>query len=136
MVPPPPLPFAIDVARSGRRAVLGLSGELDLSVEPQVAAALADVASAETIVVIDLRALTFIDSSGVRALIEARRRCAELRCALYLVPGTEPVQRVLRLCGVQEHFEVLDDPADSPTLTAVPDLPAAEHRTNGAASAG
>ena len=53
-----------------------------------------------------------------------------------LVPGTEPVQRVLRLCGVQEHFEVLDDPADSPTLTAVPDLPAAEHRTNGAASAG
>src|SRR6478672_5334060 len=125
-VSPPPTPFAIDVARVGRRAVLGLSGELDVAVEPQVAAALADVASAESVVVIDLRALTFIDSGGVRALIEAQRRCAELRCALYLVPGTAPVQRVLSLCGVQERFEVLDDPADAPTLTAVPDPPAAE----------
>ena len=135
MVPPPPPPFAIDVARSGRRAVLGLSGELDLSVEPQVAAALADVASAETIVVIDLRALTFIDSSGVRALIEAAPlRGASLRPLPRAGYGAGPARPPPG--GVQEHFEVLDDPADSPTLTAVPDLPAAEHRTNGAASAG
>lgn len=57
-----------------------------------MAAAPADVVSSDGIVVIDLRALTFMDSNGVRALMQAHRRCAQVRCARYLVPGTAPVQ--------------------------------------------
>lgn len=133
MIQPLPPVFAIDLALSGRRAVLTLSGELDLSGEQEVVAALAEVVRGESIVVIDLRGLTFIDSSGIRALIDALRRCAEARCALYLVPGTAEVQRVLALCGIDEHFNLLEDPADAPTLSAVPDLPAEEPQALGAA---
>lgn len=31
---------------------------------------------------------------------------------------------VLALCGIDGHFNLLEDPADAPTLSAVPDLPA------------
>ena len=115
-----PPDFAIAVERSGPRAVLSLSGELDLSGEAEVAPALDHVvASGARTVVIDLRELTFIDSSGIRALIAAQRRCAAARCPLYVVPGPAPVRRVLALCGVEERFALLDDPADAPNVGAL-----------------
>jgi anti-sigma B factor antagonist len=124
MFEPLPPEFEIAVSRTGRRAVLALSGEFDLSVEPEVTATLERVvATPESIVVLDLRALTFIDSTGIRALIEAQRRCATAHCALYLVSGPPEVRRVLTLCCIEERFALLRDPADAPTLTAVPDLP-------------
>jgi anti-anti-sigma factor len=119
-----PPQFSIAVSRTGRRAVVALSGELDLAVEPELTATLEDVvATGESIVVVDLRALTFIDSTGIRALIEAKRRCTTAHCPLYLVNGPPEVRSVLALCGVEERFALLDDPADAPTLAAVPDLP-------------
>jgi anti-sigma B factor antagonist len=118
-----PPPFSIAVSRTGRRAVVALSGELDLAVEPELTATLEDVVAAgESIVVLDLRGLTFIDSTGIRALIEAQRRCATAHCPLYLVSGPPEVRRVLTLCCIEERFALLHDPADAPTLTAVPDL--------------
>jgi len=123
MFQPPPPEFAIAVSRTGRRAVLALSGEFDLSVETEMTATLESVVSTgRSIVVLDLRALTFIDSTGIRALIEAQRRCATAHCPLYLVSGPPEVRHVLALCGVEERFALLRDPADAPTLTAVPDL--------------
>jgi anti-sigma B factor antagonist len=122
MYEPLPPEFAIAVSRTGRRAVLALSGEFDLSVEPQLTAALERVVTAgESIVVLDLRALTFIDSTGIRALIEAQHRCATARCPLYVVSGPPEVRHVLALCGVEERFALLHHPDDAPTLTAVPD---------------
>jgi anti-sigma B factor antagonist len=123
MFQPMPPEFSIAVSRTGRRAVLALSGELDLAVEPELTATLEDVVAAgESIVVLDLRALTFIGSTGIRALIEAKRRCTTAQCPLYLVSGPPEVRSVLALCGVEERFALLHDPADAPTLTAVPDL--------------
>jgi anti-sigma B factor antagonist len=135
MFAPVPPPFAIAVSRTGRRAVVALSGELDLSVEPELSATLDRVVTAgESIVVLDLRELTFIDSTGIRALIEAHRRCATARCQLYLVSGPPEVRSVLTLCGIEERFTLLHDPADAPTLTAVPDLPDVRALSGAAAS--
>ena len=82
---------------------LELEGELDLS----NAAALDDEirlaeTSAETIT-IDLRALTFMDSSGLHAITAAQERSGAGH-RLHLRKGTRAVQRVFRLTGAEERL--------------------------------
>ena len=62
--------------------------------------------------VLDLAAVTFVDSAGLRALIEIKRRARERRVALETVPPPEEVRAVFRLSGVEpleEHTEHLRD---------------------------
>ena len=63
------LDFDLTVARDERGARrLTLRGELDLATAPRLEHALADAGED---VVLDLRGLTFMDSTGVRVLLEA-----------------------------------------------------------------
>jgi len=64
------LDFDLTVARDDRGARrITLRGELDLATVPRLEHALAN--AGEDVVVIDLRGLTFMDSTGVRVLLEA-----------------------------------------------------------------
>jgi anti-anti-sigma factor len=62
------LDFDLTVAREEGATRLTLRGELDLGSAAQLERALAD---ADGDVVLDLRGLTFMDSTGVRVLLEA-----------------------------------------------------------------
>ena len=53
---------------------------------------------------IDLRGLTFIDSSGIRALLLATRRSQRRAAKLSIIPGPPQVMRVFELLGLQEAF--------------------------------
>ena len=57
-------------------------------------------------VVIDLRDLTFIDSSGIRALLTCDRNARQTggRISVVLAPG--PVARAIDLCGVRDWLNV------------------------------
>jgi anti-anti-sigma factor len=59
---------------------------------------------------IDLRELTFLDSSGLARLVAARRRARRLGHRLVLVRGTAAVQRVFQLTAVDEAFEIINGP--------------------------
>jgi anti-sigma B factor antagonist len=59
--------------------------------------------------VLDLRALSFMDSSGLRALLAADARAKEAGRRLVLVRGDERVQRVLRITRLDERLEIVDD---------------------------
>jgi anti-sigma B factor antagonist len=61
-------------------------------------------------IVLDLRRVTHIDSSGVRALVLAQRAASAADVEVCLVPGASHVRRVLRTTGVAGHFRILDDP--------------------------
>ncbi len=99
----------IDSEHTGTTGRLVLRGELDISTAEQLEAQLDTLASAGSErVVLDLRELEFIDSSGVRALVLAARRFNETGRELALIRGVEEVDRVLRLTGVDEQIEVLD----------------------------
>jgi anti-anti-sigma factor len=50
--------------------------------------------------VLDLSRLTFIDSSGVHALIDTSERCAGQGTRCVVIPGRRAVQRVFDVCGV------------------------------------
>jgi len=59
---------------------------------------------------IDLRELTFLDSTGLSRLVAARRRARKAGRRLVLVRGSAPVQRLFALTAVDEHFEIVNEP--------------------------
>jgi anti-sigma B factor antagonist len=61
-------------------------------------------------VVIDLRQLTFMDSTGVAALVAADRYARRDGWSLAIVKGPPQVQRVLEICGLTEVLPLADEP--------------------------
>jgi anti-sigma B factor antagonist len=82
----------------GLRA-LRLEGELDLASRTILEDAIARIATRGAAVVLDLRALTFMDASGVHVALGAQELCAVRGCELRLIPGPAAVQRVFELAG-------------------------------------
>jgi anti-sigma B factor antagonist len=92
--------------------VVALAGELDLYNAHTVREALLDEAGRKPErLVIDLSKVTFIDSTGLGVLIEARTRLQNRGAFLLASPGLE-TRRALEISGLDRHFavhETLDD---------------------------
>jgi anti-sigma B factor antagonist len=95
-----PPEFSVTVARRGDTVTLAVAGELDLATTPQVAAHLDALEPGVGAVVLDLSAVTFLDSSGVALLLAIARR-AEQEGWRLSITGTPPqAHGVLELCGL------------------------------------
>ena len=87
--------------REGDIHTIGLSGELDLATAEGVRAELDRVEGGDArSIVLDLSGLTFMDSTGVRLLVQAHLRSTADSERLTLLRGQAAVQRVLQLSGV------------------------------------
>jgi len=62
---------------------------------------------AETMVVLDLQQLQFIDSTGLRVILAALERCRERGQKFAVTPGSQQVRRLLSLTGVAEHLPTI-----------------------------
>lgn len=97
---PSPGTLVITSAVENGAASIALAGELDLSGARQLEARLDEAEREGTArLVIDLRALSFIDSTGLRLLLQADARARERGCDLVLRPGEPGVQRVFEVTG-------------------------------------
>jgi anti-sigma B factor antagonist len=103
--------FHCESGRNGGTAWVRPVGELDLDTVPQLEEALAAMRAEARRLVLDLRGLTFMDSTGLRLVIrwdgEARRDGFEFA----IVPGSEVVQRVIRLTGMDDQLTFADPPS-------------------------
>lgn len=101
---------------AGRSFVIALRGEWDLYNRPELDAALLEAeAAGEARLVIDLSHATFIDSSVLGALVEARKRLQE-RVAIAVVAEDRQIRKVFEITGLDQVFslhETLDDLAAS-----------------------
>jgi anti-sigma B factor antagonist len=88
------------------QAVVALRGELDVADAASVAAALAAVAARAAEMIVDLAGLEFIDSSGVAALVLARKRARRTGGDLLLAAPQDQVLRVLAVTRLAEVFPV------------------------------
>lgn len=96
------------VRRESGATVVGLAGELDLYNANDVREALLEVCAEEPVrLVVDLAEVTFIDSTALGVLIEARSRMTNRRAFLLAAPGMETT-RALEISGLDKHFVVLD----------------------------
>lgn len=91
------------------RAVLSVTGEIDLAVAARFAQELDGLVhdSAGTGVV-DLSGVGFIDSSGIRELLKAKRAAREADTDLLLLSPSDFCRRVLEISGVWSDFTVLE----------------------------
>lgn len=77
---------------------------------------------------LDLRELTFMDSSGVRLIFREDRRARSAGHRFSLIAGNPAVQRVLRICGLTERLDFGDPVAPAPLKRTVSPRPAAGER--------
>jgi anti-anti-sigma factor len=101
--------FHLHVDRRGSTAILRAAGELDILGAERLEACIGDLAgNSPDTVVIDLREVSFIDSTGLRSLIRAQARGTEADWSLKLVRGPDPVQRVIELTRVDAVFDFVE----------------------------
>jgi anti-anti-sigma factor len=87
-----------------------LAGELDIATAPKLDEEVRRLeAGGHELIVIDLRGLRFMDSSGLRALLAADTRAHELGRRVVIVRGDDRVQRVLRITRLDERLEIVED---------------------------
>jgi anti-anti-sigma factor len=102
--------FRVDVEDDGTLLVLRLHGELDLMSVPTVEETV-DRHRGRQAVVVDLRDLEFMDSSGLRMIIELRNR-SDGTPVSFVAPG-ERVGRVLDMTGVRSKLTWVEDPREA-----------------------
>jgi anti-sigma B factor antagonist len=96
----------VDEQRDGEAAVVALTGELDVAGAPRLQRTLARlIADTETsALTLDLLQLTFIDSSGLAAIVYASRLCEQRGCKLSVIRGSDAVHSVFEMTGLAEHL--------------------------------
>jgi anti-anti-sigma factor len=111
-----PLVFTTALTSAGD-VLISLTGELDLSGAGPLDEELDRLAAEDGVrrVVLDLRGLEFMDSSGLRTVALAERRLAAVDRALVLVRGPEAVQRVFAITRMEDHLTFVDDPSEAAT---------------------
>jgi anti-sigma B factor antagonist len=102
--------LSLEISHSGRTAVIALAGELDIAGAATLERELAGVD--DPTVVVDLRGLGFMDSSGLRALVVAALRLSAAGRRFALVPGAARVMRVFDVTRMRERLDFVADPAE------------------------
>ncbi len=103
--------FGLKVVQTNGTTRIAPSGELDIASAPEFEQAIAD-ATAEpgAELVLDLRELTFMDSTGLRALAQTNARAGEAGFALTIVRGPRQIARVLEISGLADLLPLVDAP--------------------------
>lgn len=105
--------FRVETHTTGRAATVTVSGELDLVSSPTLEAALERVGATDIdLVLLDLRGLEFMDSTGLHLLIKAQQRLQELGRQFAVIRGGVQVERLLSLTGVAELLKIVDSPEE------------------------
>ncbi|MBV9838116.1 MAG: STAS domain-containing protein [Solirubrobacterales bacterium] len=103
----------VEVRSEPRATVLAVSGELDLASSPALEEALERVRESDpATLILDLRELVFIDSTGLSVLVKADQRARETGKRFGLVNGPSQVQRLLVLTGLTERLTMADTPEE------------------------
>ncbi|MDA0162153.1 STAS domain-containing protein [Solirubrobacter ginsenosidimutans] len=98
--------FSVSRRRVGDAIVVAPAGEIDLATVDDLQAAVDAAAGESEQVVLDLREVTFIDSAGLRLVLQSSRAIA----GFGVVRGSREVQRVFDLVGLDDRLTMLDRP--------------------------
>lgn len=100
--------FATTVLRHGDRAVVYVSGDVDLSTEDHLRQALLSLIGAQRVrqVVVDLREIGFFGSDGLRVLAQAQL-ASELEGVTLTLAAVPPnVLRIMEITGMAGSFRI------------------------------
>ena len=110
----------VEIQAHAGQTILVLHGELDMGTESQ----LHDVAVAQLAVQgvaklgLDLAGITFLDSTGVTALLDLRKRANDRGIDMQILAVSRRAARILALVGLAETFGIPADPDTAPGQSA------------------
>ena len=104
--------FEVTVSTDDGVRVVAVTGELDLDTMVELNEVLAADNGLPATTVVDLRGLTFIDSSGVSGVLAAARRARDAGARFVCVPGPPQIRRVFELTGVDTVLEWVGAPGE------------------------
>jgi len=103
------------VQQEADKVTVSLHGEVDVLNVDQVRSALVTALDHKPrTIVVDLCALTFIDSTGLGAIVFGFQRCRDAGITFRLSSPTRGVRQILVLSGLLEVVELTEDPGDRP----------------------
>jgi anti-anti-sigma factor len=103
-------PLEIITEKHEGQTRMALVGELDIASAPRFEEGLAE-AEADTpgVLVVDLRRVEFIDSTGLRAVIAADERARSAERRLVIIRGPAAVERVFSVTQLDQRLDIVDD---------------------------
>jgi anti-sigma B factor antagonist len=99
--------FSIEEHRRDGNVVLTVHGDVDLASAGEVGARLAALRAAGEPTLLDLDHLDFMDSSGLRMVLEAAEASDATGWSFALTPGTEQVKRLFESTRVTERLPIV-----------------------------
>jgi anti-sigma B factor antagonist len=106
---PEPPALNIRVSSTDTTAVYDVAGEIDLATAPELAAALTTKPHGVQHVIVNLTEVSFIDSSGLKTLVEYQGDLTRRHITLQVVsPPTSHVHRVLELTNLINALGVIE----------------------------
>lgn len=105
--------FSLETTERDGLTLVALQGELDLATSEQLAAALDPLAGDDRRLVLDLRRLSFMDSTGLAVILRYHQRAKDEPYDFVVVRGPEAVDRVFKVTGTDELLGLLDVPPTS-----------------------
>lgn len=101
--------FALTTKEVDDFSVVEVSGELDVYTAPVLEESLGELIDARRInIVVDLSAVTFMDSTGLGLLIKALKWTREHDGALRIVADSEKILKVFRVTGLDTVLSIHD----------------------------
>ena len=104
--------FEVTTRRTTDGVVVAARGEIDLVTVDELQTAIQQATADATRVYLDLREVTFIDSAGIRLVVEGARDLAAREGELVVVRGNTVVKRLFDLVGLEGRVRVVDAPPD------------------------
>jgi anti-sigma B factor antagonist len=99
--------FSVDVRREREAAIVVPAGEVDLASAPELQAGLERAWQSDAeLVIIDLRDVQFMDSTGLHVIVNAHQRAQKADRQFGVVDGGEQVHKLLSLTGVFDTLNV------------------------------
>ncbi len=101
-------PLMIHSERQGDTFRVAPTGELDIATAERLERELAGVAASDaTTIVLDLSGLTFIDSTGLRIVLDFNTLCGGSGGRLRVIAGTPAVDRLLDIVGLRDQLPLI-----------------------------
>ena len=96
--------FSVTVRRERGVAIAEVAGDLDMSTVPRLREHLSGLADSGEPLIVDLNRVTFIDSTGLGALVATARRALEHGGILHAVCSQPQTRKLLWLTGVDRRI--------------------------------
>jgi anti-sigma B factor antagonist len=118
---PPPSPFSVAVTGgSGAPLIARVAGDVDIATASSMGTAV--IAAIEQApgsgVVLDFANVGFMDSTGLRAVLDISRRLEAGPGSLVLLSPNRPVRKLLSLAGLDDRMPIADTLAEAETMLA------------------